>query len=151
MSRPSSGLTPLRLLAAAVLAAVPLGRTWSAGTFSTGYVLPGSCDYVTTDNPYCTSDVYIPGYYRPGSLGRDVPIGLFLAVAALILAVVAIRRRTDATRRLARVGTVALGIATVLALGAGAPAAVICCGLALVLSVPLVWRRPVLAQSRPPG
>ena len=151
MSPPAARITPLRLLAAAVLAAIPLGRAWSAGTFYTGYVLPGNCNYATTDDPYCTSDIYVPGYYRPGSLGRDVPIGLFLAVAALILAIVAVRRRTAGTRRLARAGTVALGIATALALGAGAPTAVICCGFALVLSVPPVWSRPVLAQSRPAG
>jgi hypothetical protein len=145
----SGRATPLRLLAAAVLTAVPLGQTWSAGYFSTGYTIYGDCDY--TDNTYCTQDLYVPGYFRPGSLGRDVPIGLFLALAAAIFVIVALRRRTERTRRAARAGTAALGIATALALGGGAANAVICGLAALALTVPPVWGRPVLAQSPPPG
>jgi hypothetical protein len=141
--------TPLRLWAAAALAILPLGLNWSRGFVSIGYTIYGNCSY--TEDTYCTPDYYVPGTYRPGSMGSDVPARVFLVLAAVALVYAAVRRRTAATRRVARMGTVALGIAAALAAGAGVAATVLCCLLALVLTVPLVWHRPVLALSTPPG
>jgi hypothetical protein len=141
--------TPLRLWAAAALAILPLGLTWSRGFATGGYTIYGDCSY--TADTYCVSDVYFPGHSQPGSLGSDVPARVFLVLAAAALVYTAVRRRTPATRRVARVGTVALAVAAALAAGAGVAATVLCCLLALVLTVPLVWHRPVLAHSPPPG
>jgi len=92
--------------------------TWSRGFLSTGYTIYGDCSY--TADTYCVSDVYFPGHYVPGGLGSDAPVRVFLVLAAAAFVLAAVRRRTPRTRQVARVGTVALGIAAALAAGAGA-------------------------------
>ena len=59
---------------------------------------------------------------------------VFVVFAAVVLAAVAVRVRTDATRRIARLATVAIGSAAVLAAADRAVLALICLVLALVLT-----------------
>ncbi len=148
MNRPVLA-TPLRLWAAAALAILPLGLIWSRGFVTTGYTIYGDCSY--SEETYCVSDVYFPGHYQPGTVGSDVPARVFLVLAAAALVYAAVRRRTPAPRRGARVGPGARGLAGALAAAAGVSATVLCCLLALLLTVPPVWNRAVLAHSPPPG
>jgi hypothetical protein len=73
-------------------------------------------------------------------LGAQASARVFLAFAAAALAWVATRVRTPATRRVARLATVALAGALVLAVRDRAVPAVLCLGLALVLTAPPAWR-----------
>jgi hypothetical protein len=135
--------TAARLWSAAALSALPLGLVWrvSAGFLSPGYILPGSCGYV--DDGFCTTDIYVPGYYSPGSAssGAEVPARVFLVFAAVALAVCAARRRTPATRRLARLACVALAVGLAFALGTRATLVCVVLVLAIALVVPLVVPR----------
>jgi hypothetical protein len=136
--------TTWRLWAAAALCLVPLGLRWreTSGMLSSPYIYYGDCAY--SDNYYCTPDQFVPGTYSPGFAlhGFSSPARVFLVFALIVLALVAARTRTDATRRLARAATVAIGIAVVLALAGRSVPMLICTVLALVLTVPVVWVRP---------
>ncbi len=78
----------------------------------------------------------------------QVPVRVFLVFAALALAGVSARTRTATSRRVARAATVALCIAAVLAVSAGARATVICTVLALILAMPAVWDRSRVLATR---
>lgn len=136
-------LTTARLWAAAVLCLVTLGVRWSVtnGFLTSGYAYFGDCGY--SDAEYCTPDQFVPGSYVPGSQlhGYSMAARVFVVVAVLVLAAVAVRVRTDATRRLARLATVAVGAAALLAAADRATVALSCLLLALVLTVPVVWAR----------
>lgn len=135
--------TSARLALAAALTVLPLGLVWSStsGFLTTGIYLTGNCGYV--DYVYCTPDSYIPGSYIPGGhvLGAQASARVFLVFAALVLGFAARRTRTEASKRLVRVATGALGIALALAVSQRAPLAIACLIGALVLVVPLVWPR----------
>ncbi|MDT4950239.1 MAG: hypothetical protein QOJ37_2834 [Pseudonocardiales bacterium] len=105
--------TELRLAAAAVLCIAPMGLLWSVST-------------------------------RPGhnTLVSQSPLRVFLLFAAATLAFVAIRVRTAATRRIARAGTVSIGIAAVLAAANGRSLVLVCLLAAAALTVGPVWARP---------
>jgi hypothetical protein len=136
--------TRLRLALGAGLCALPLGLVWSAnpGFLTAGYIIYGDCGYSVDE--YCTTDTYIPGAYIPGShaVGAQVGARVFLVFAALVLAYVAARPRTAATKRLTRAATAGIAAALALALAARAAPAAICLAGAFALTAPLVWRRP---------
>jgi hypothetical protein len=154
MSGPS---TRLRLWLGAGLCLLPLGLVWSAtpGFLTPGFTIYGDCGYSVEE--YCTLDTYIPGAYLPGQhvFGAQASARVFVVFAALVLAVVAARTRTPGTRRLARAGTVAVGIAAVLAAANHAVLPLVCLLAALALTAPPAWRRPgrpgVLARGGVPG
>jgi hypothetical protein len=137
--------THLRLWAAAALAVVPLGLTWtqSAGTFTLGTTIYGDCGYAG-DDYVCNPDVYVPGTYFPGShvLGAGSPARVFLVFAAVVLAWAAARPRTPRSRRWVRLATIAAAFALALALGARAVPTAVCLTAALALAGPPAWRRP---------
>ena len=134
--------TVARLWAAAVLCVVPLGLVWSRlpGTVTPGLVGPGSCDA----DGFCTPGIYTPGiYYGGGTVpGASASARVLLVAAAVALVVVAVRLRTDATRRVARLTTVAVGVAAALAAADRATGSLLCLLAALALVAPLVWRLP---------
>jgi hypothetical protein len=136
--------TALRLWAAAALCVVPLGLSWSfsSGFLTPGYYLYGDCGY--RSDAYCTPDQYVPGSYLPGhsTIVSQSPLRVFLILAAAALVFTATRVRTDATRRVARVGTGAMATGAVLAAGNGAPVVLICLVGALVLAAPPAWNKP---------
>jgi hypothetical protein len=140
--------TRVRLAVGAALCVLPLGLVWStsAGFLTAGYVIYGDCGYSVEE--YCTTDAYVPGVYLPGShvTGAQATARVFLVFAALVLAYAAARARTPATKRLVRAATGAIGIALALALSQRAVLTLACLGLALVLTVPLVWN-----TARKPG
>ena len=137
--------TTLRLWAAAALCAVPLGLPWStsAGTFTIGFTIYGSCNYADPGD-YCTTDAYIPGTYFPGSdvTGAGSPARVFLVFTAIVLAWVATRPRTPGTRRWARLAVAGAGFALVLAVSERAVTAALCLAAALLLAAPPAWRSP---------
>jgi hypothetical protein len=149
VSVPTYDPVRLRLLLAAVLAATPLGLVWSfhPGWLTPGIVLAGTCDYYTEDY-VCAPDSYVPGWYVPGKveLVSESPARVFLLFAAIAFVVVAARRRTAATRLAARMGTVSLGVATLLAGAAGVRLVLLLCVAALA-----VVARPVWHTGRPPA
>ena len=140
-----------RLWAAAVAALVPLGLLWSftAGIYDPGYTYYGDCGY--TNYSYCTPDTYIPGYYIPGQTSTVLqsPLRVFLVLAALAFAVAAAHRRTPATELLVRGATLALGWAVVFAIGHGSFRVAALIVVALLLTAPLVWRRPLRGVLAP--
>jgi hypothetical protein len=144
--------TPARLWAAAALCVLPLGLTWSTRTSSTlGYTIYGNCGY-DSDIYACTPDTYVPGTFSAEHVtGAASPARVFLVFAALALAWVATRPRTEQTRRVARLAAGAALFALVLALGARAVPAVVCLTAALALAAPPVWpgrpRRPAFGKS----
>lgn len=76
---------------------------------------------------------------------KEAAIRLFVVAAVLGLLVAAWRPRTPATRRLARIATVALAIALALALGHSSRQVMFPLAVALVLAAPPAWgsRAPV--------
>jgi hypothetical protein len=131
-------------LAITVLILTPTGDQTSLGL---GLLLPGTtlygdCGY--SSGPYCTPDMYLPGSYLPGQLMITSLAGIRLMVTlALIgLVVVALRRRTLVTRRVAQAATVLLAGALVLTLGTGSSQLTVLLIAALVLTGPPVWRAP---------
>jgi hypothetical protein len=136
--------TTARLWSAAALCLGTLGLRWSVtnGFLTPGYVYFGDCGYSTEE--YCTPDQYLPGTFVPGSQlhGYSMSARVFVVFAGLVLAAVAGRVRTAATRRLARLATAAIGVAAVLAAADRAVLALICLVLALALTVPVVWSGP---------
>lgn len=133
--------TAARLWGAAVLCLVTLGVRWSltSGFLTPGYVYYGDCGY--SDYYICTPDQFIPGTYVPGSElhGYSTSARVFIVFAAVVLAVVAARVRTETTRRWARLATASIAIAAVLAAGERSVLALICLLLAFALTAPLVW------------
>jgi hypothetical protein len=136
--------TGLRLWAATALCVLPLGLSWSfsTGFLTSGYYLAGDCGY--SDYTYCTPDQYVPGTFLPGhsTLVSQSPLRVFLVLAAAALVFTATRVRTEATRRVVRVGTGAIGVAAVLAAGNGASIVLICLLAALAMAAPPAWNRP---------
>jgi hypothetical protein len=149
--------TPARLLAAAVLSAVPLGLVWSrtSGFLTLSYYDPGTCTYAEAGD-YCYEPSYTPGTYVPGSVlhGYSSSARVLLVGAAVALLVCAVTRRTASTLRLARAACVCLAGTAALALASRsvAPLAAVLAALALV--VPLVWpgrSRRLLAPGHTSG
>ena len=150
--------TRVRLWSAALLCLAPMGLVWDvgAGFLSPGITMYGDCGY--TEYTYCTPDTYLPGYYVPGQV-TDVsqsPIRAFVVFAAAAFVIAAVRRRTAATRRVARLGTLALGFAVFLAMANGSPRIALIVALAVILVAPLVWPLPragrgVLASGHAAG
>jgi hypothetical protein len=136
--------TALRLWAAAALCVVPLGLSWSfsSGFLSSGYYLYGDCGY--SADAYCTPDQYVPGSYLPGhsTIVSQSPLRVFLVLAAVALAFTATRVRTEATRRVARIGTGAIAVGAVQAAANGASVVLICLVAALLLAAPPAWNNP---------
>jgi hypothetical protein len=86
----------------------------------------------------CVLSLGMPRSYP--ALAKDAPLRLLVVGAVLGLGVAALRARTPATQRLARVVTVALTVALTLALGHGDGTLVLVVALALVLAAPPAWR-----------
>lgn len=141
--------TGARLWGGAVLCLVTLGVRWSVtpGYLTPGYFYAGDCSY--TDNYYCTPDQFVPGTFLPGGElhGYSMSARVFIVFAAVVLAAVAMRVRTDGTRRWARLATVSIGIAAVLAAADRSILPLICLLLALALAARPVW---VLARPGVP-
>ncbi len=115
MTRPALAAcgAALRIGAAAVLCAVPLGLKWSQ-TF--GYSSPGVTIYgYCNDYGYCTPDLTVGNYYQPGATTfasqADVRLPLVVAVLALMLWTV---RPTRSAIRIAA-GSLILALALALA------------------------------------
>lgn len=142
--------TEARLGGAAVLCLVTLGVRWSltSGFLTPGYVYFGDCGY--SEDYYCTPDQFVPGTFVPGSElhGYSTSARVFIVFAAVILAAVAVRVRTDTTRRWARLATASVGIAAVLAAAERSILALSCLLPALALTVPLVWSHRVVRLSQ---
>jgi hypothetical protein len=115
--------------------------TFHPGWLNPGIVLPGTCDYYTEDY-VCAPDSYVPGWYIPGKveLVSQSPARVFLLFAAITLALVAARGRTPATQRAARLATVSLGIAALLAGAAGVRLVLLLCVAAVAVVAGPVWR-----------
>lgn len=150
--------TAVRLWTAALLCLAPMGLVWKVGVgfLSPGITMYGNCGY--TEYTYCTPDTYLPGYYLPGRVTNvsQSPIRAFVVFAAVAFVIGAVRTRTAATRRLARLGTLALGFAVFLAMANGSPRIALIVALAGALVVPLVWLQPrggrgVLASGHAAG
>lgn len=114
--------TPTRMWAAAALSLAPMGLPWSA-----------------------------PRGHEPGTITTvsQAPMRVLLAVATVGFLVAAVRR-TDSTRRLARVATAALGGSLALALSAQLSTVTLLLLTAGLLAGPPVWRpaSPGLAPGR---
>jgi hypothetical protein len=78
--------------------------------------------------------------------GRDAPVRVFVVAAVGSLLVAALRARTPATQRLARLATGALTLALVLSLGHRTAPIALVLAMALILAAPPAWRRPVAAE-----
>jgi hypothetical protein len=133
----------LRLWLATGLCVVPLGLVWSyrPGMFLPTPMLPGLCDDTTG---YCTPDIPTAGIFTPGSteLVSQSPARVFLFAAFLMLAHVATRVRTAATRRTARLATGSLAVAALLAAAHGGTITFVCMAVALVAVAPPAWNPP---------
>lgn len=115
------------------------------GTLTPGHVGPMICDY----QGFCTVGSYYPGIFIPGTITPVTPVieaQAFLVLAALLLLVVALQRRTAATQRLARVAAGAVAIALVLSAAQGRAVTVL--GAALLLIAPPAWR-PIRMPALP--
>jgi hypothetical protein len=136
--------TTLRLwLAALLAAAVPTANLLSHGYsyLTPGYTLAGDCGY--SDGPYCTPAVFVPGSFVPGTLttANQAQLRLLVWASAVVLALVASRRRTLGSRRIARLAS--LGLVGALAVGLSERSSLVVLLLtgALLLVAPPLWRR----------
>lgn len=150
----------IRLIIAGGLAFVSLGLVWSSQAGRPGMFMGGS--RLTNQYNYNTGNLdlvlqydpianYLPG--SPGSVtyGSQDPMRVVLVPAAVGL-LVASRRRTRASRRLAQLSVAGLVVATVFASAGRAATPTIVCALAAVLAAstlsPGAMRR-LAASERP--
>lgn len=134
-----------RLLAAAALLLVGLGFGWGGTAGQTGYLSPGfvlPTGYVSpiTGEYSPGTGIFIPGTYVPGYQdgikGYESDVRIVLVPAAAMLWA-ASRRRTELTRRLARVATGLSVVLLVLALSRGMSASALLMAAVLALAAPV--------------
>jgi hypothetical protein len=140
----SSVPTTLRLwLAALLAAAAPTANLLSNdyGVLTPGFILPSDCGYST--GPFCTPGAFVPGSFVPGTLttANQAQLRLLVWGSVVVLALVASRRRTLASRRVARLAS--LGLVGALAVGLSERSSLVVLLLtgALLLAAPPLWRR----------
>lgn len=133
--------TGARLLAAAALCVVSLGIGWAGNMSSDGYLTTGYYTY----GAYADTSYYTPGYFVEGDpldatpgAGADVRVVLVPAAAAFAWAV---RHRTVASRRAARIAVWALVAVVAIGLSRGMTGGALVAGSAAALAWPAVHGR----------
>ena len=141
--------TTSRLWLAVLLCIVPLGLVWQTDV-TPGTTLYGDCGY--SDGSLCVPDAYLPGSVSSTTIAQS-PLRVFLLTGIVLLALCACTPRTEATRRLARIAVVAIGLGAVLAASHGSSRALVSMLAALALAGPPAWQRPdrALLAKQPPA